>query len=348
MAEHLGGYLSKKKVSTYFTYYIMVHEWKELSKGVSALEQDIDKKKRDVHKHNIEDIHQDMRIIDQQIDECEESGYKLGVRNLLLLRKSIWLMRILSRSVKQNLAVIKSELSKLPKQIGGRRVRHAIDKLIHEGQEADEFAAEKVREVVNLAHKEIKGEQRAIFANIALEEGKEGVSLMIKGKAEGMIRKMQIRWGALLNEKKGLRKQGTLNKKVEEYMKRLRNRVDALVKSVLSHHDSLKERDLVKELERDDKLLKDLFKKLKQLFKTIEELIKSSYKVFIFDMILLESVVKALVEQEKYDQNIMIRHEIPQLMGKKDIKELEKDKGNIFEHLQNLRKFLLQLWKFVE
>ena len=72
----------------------MIREWKGLSKGVSKLKGDIVKEEGDMHKHDIDSIKNDMVKIDAQIEECSKKGYKLGYRNLLLFRKSIWLMRI--------------------------------------------------------------------------------------------------------------------------------------------------------------------------------------------------------------------------------------------------------------
>jgi len=339
----LGALARRKNVSTYLNYWIMIRKWKILSKGASHLDGDIIEKEKDVHEHGIDNIKKDMIEIDKEIDECEDAGYKLGFRNLLLFRKSIWLLRFLARSIKDNLSKVKPELVALSRKITDKKLKRIIDRLIHRDMDVDQFCQKKVADVIYLAHQELQSEQRAVLADMEAERGRAGVSLIIRGNAKGLVRRLQLRWGPILKEKRDLRKEEKAVEVIEKELKDFRKKIDEAFR-VLQKFDEGAKKNLVKELKKDEKELRAILDRLKKVFETVEDLIKASYKIFMFDMMLLEDVVKVIPKEERYDAKLMADSEIPRVMAIEDIRRLQEDQKEIHERLQNLRKFIMQMW----
>ena len=339
-----AGRTQKIKISDYVTYLFIVHNWREESKGEGDLEKDAGKKVKHTHRHYVMRIQRDMRDIDADIDRSEGAGFKLGVRTFLLLRKSVYVQRILIRLLKDGLGKIEGALESVQKVVTDKKLHEHLEIVLKESKEVDHFASRMVAESIKKVHLELRGDQKAIFADMRELEGGMGVSFLPKGTASGLARRIQLRWGAIMSLRRNLSGEEKADRTVEGEIERVKADIDDLVKDINKHR--LDKKKFYEKLRRDESEMKIVMAKLKEFFSKVDKIIKASYKVFLFDMLVLEEVVAILDKEKKTDIQAMAEHEIPLIMGKKDIKDLEDDKANIKGHLHTLRQWLLQLWQY--
>ena len=95
--------------------------------------------------------------------------------------------------------------------------------------------------------------------------------------------------------------------------------------------------------EQETKLEKTVKNEFTELFDHVENVIKHTYKIFMYDILLLRAVVDILYDEQKVDEQLMLDHFIPETMGMKNMEELKKNKASIKGHADNLQKFILQL-----
>jgi len=337
-----GGLLAKKQASVLGNYFLMVMEWNHLSKDVPGLRKDIRKLNGHVRDHDLEKIQVDMKTVDDKILKSGEEGYKLGYRDLLLLRRSIINLRAIAGTVHKNMELVEEAERKIVKGIGDRKAAKKLTAGIKKAEDVDDFTKREVGRLIAEAHDDMKGMRKAGYDLEVTAKGRQGMGLVMKGNAEGFFRHMQIRFGALRDLKKSLREEIKQKGRAKVALTRLRQTTERQLAMVNGHNAKLE--DLQKGVEADEKDTEEIMTDLRIVFDKTGNVIKATYKIFIFDVMLLKAVVTILAEGFSRDKKLMEAHEIPRQMGYNDVKALEKDRANIEDHLQNLEKFLLQLW----
>ncbi len=337
-----GSIFAKRDVSVNGTYYMMVFEWKHLSKDTGKLEADVTKLKKSIKNHNIERIGKEMANIDGLIEKEGKEGYKLAYRNSLLLRRSILTLRYLARVVHKEIRGVEELENELIKKVRGTKAENLFKEILEQEKHADDFTDSRIRAVINDVHGELQKEQKGDFDLLATMEGKTATGLTFKGNAKGIGRMMQLRWGAMRKLRKNLKIEINKEHKVEEDLQGLKKGLRKLLTDIAKHHAKIQ--DLKKAAKTEKKEIRAILKELKEFFKAVEEVIKASYKIFIFDLMLLKVVVGILFEEIELDKKLIQKHEIPRMLGYNDLKALENDKQVIHGYLKNLEKFLLQLW----
>ncbi len=332
----------KKEVSVLGVYYMMVFDWKHVSKSARQLEANLKRIAEDVKRHRIEKIQEDMNAIDSDIDRTEGYAYKLAFRDLLLLRKALLHLRVLARVVHENIRGTEKLERAILSEVRGTKLERDFSELLREDKHADDFVAEKIREVIKEVHEELQNEQKAVFGLIAELSGGKAVSLMFKGDAEGFWRMMQLRWGAIRRLRKNLGLEAKVENKIKEDFRGILDGLKRLYDRTRKSRDALGK--LKGEVKKEREGTRKIIKELKELFRIMIDIIKDSYKIFLFDLILLKVAIESIFTQEQLAEAWARNYEIPRSMAIEYIRKLEEDKEKAEEDLKNLEKFLLQLW----
>ncbi len=342
MPENFGGWLAKREVSPTFTYMAMVLEYKHLQKDVGGLHDDHASLKKDIHDHDIERIQKDFTSMQEEYDGADIHSYKFGFRNLVLERMELNKQRMLGRLIHRVYGQDNAKLKAVFTKIGSKKVHEQADKLLEQEHHLDEYVAERRRILSHQVHDEIKGEWKGTLNIQAVMEGKTAVGLTFKKDPTGFVQLMNLRWGAI----RGLRREIF---SVEKNEKDLKTRAkisiglhDKLLK-VSQGHGRKVDKMVAKLLKKEGEIEKDVLKEWKELFEHSEKIIKHTYKIFIFDLLLIRAIVEMLNSDDATDHQLLVDHGIPEMMGKTSIEELQKDKKHIQAHVDNLQKFLLQL-----
>ncbi len=338
----VGGLFHRKEVSILGTYYFMVFDWKHVSKSITKLRNDITKEAKDLKKHDIEAIHREMENIDKEIDTTGEYSYKLAYRDLLLLRRAILHLRVLARDVHENVHNVEDIEKKIIQKVKGQKIEKDFLELLRKDQHADEFAQQSVKQVINEAHQGLQSEQKGIYGLEVEMKGRRATSLIFRGNAEGFWRMMQLRWGAIRRLRKNLRLEIKNEHKIKEDFKTAVDGFNNLHERIREHRVDLKY--ITKTVKRERGDIDDILKELTDLFQTIRDVIKDSYKIFLFDLILLKVAIQNIFSQEQLTAAWTKGHEIPRSMALEYIQKLKEDEKDAEDHLRNLERFLLQLW----
>lgn len=336
-----GGMFSKKDVSVFATSLMMNYEWRHLSRSYSHLRKDTDHYMKDVKKHNINQIAKDMGKIENDISYDFREGYKLAFRDLLLLRRAIYTERIFARTVHENIRGIQALEAQLKKD-KDPAVKRAFEKLLDKQKHAEVFVQERLQKTIADVHSELKNDQKIIFDLVERENSHLGVALAFKGNAGGFARMMQLRLGALRILNKDSKRLTKYEEEVFEDWQLIKNGQNRLLAEIHQHPGSTK--SVLNEFNKERKELDRIVKKTRSLFLMIEGIIKSSYKVFLFDFMILRATVDILNKEIGLDEELITRYEIPRMLGMKDINELKQKKDELQTMVENLEKLVLQIY----
>jgi hypothetical protein len=341
-AAGLGGKLAKKDVSPTFVYLLMAHNWKDLSSGVRLAKKDKDKLHKDVGRHDIEAIQKDMLSMDDEFGKAGKDGYKLAYRGLLLLRMAIQRFRVLAHTAKQNFEKDDKLQKFLIEKAKGTKTEKELRALIKEEDFVEQYVGDRVSQLLSEFKQELKEERRAVLNLYVVEEGKISPAFALKKDPSSVGQMMNLRWFALrqlrraiITEEKTKKKTGVDNRALLKMQHTLHG--------VFMETTEKSQTVSMKMLKQEKKIIVKLREDFKKLFEQVETIIKLSYKIFIFDFLLLRTVLSMIDGELKYDQKLMNDHLIPQSMGVEDMKTLEGKKADIKKEVDNLEKFILQL-----
>jgi hypothetical protein len=339
-----GGWFHKKDVSILGTYYFMGWDWKKESKGVNALKAALKKEQKHLKTHNIESIQRDFNNIDKGIDEVSGFGYKLALRDLLLFRMTVLHLRILARDVHQNLLGVEKAEEKLRQQVKGSEIEREIENLLKKDQHVEDFVNTSVQGAIKEAHAYIQKEQKDEFGlYVELTKGGKAISLTFKGTPDSFWRMMQLRWGAIKRLKSNLKKEEKGEGIIKKEFAGVKEAQNQLYEKIREHRLDLK--GIKRAIKEGNAKIDDVMKEFRIIFEAVKNVIKDSYMIFLFDMMLLKVAVENIFTQEQLADAWSKEHQIPKDMGLQYITELQKDQKEAKEHLEQLEKWLQQLWR---
>ncbi|MDA1196813.1 MAG: hypothetical protein O2779_02525 [Nanoarchaeota archaeon] len=353
----LGGQLAKKNVSPTFAFLAMAYEWRHLSQDVQNLKKGVKDRKKDSANHDIEKIEKDMVSIDEKIKDADSHGYKLGYRNFLLLRMSVNKLRVLVRMAQESLQEDEVAMKHLLAKTKDATSTKKLQKLLKGAEWLDSFVTERFQTIMNEFRAELKSDRKALLGFSVEMEGKTAVSLAFKASPESLLQMTILRFGAISKLRREVKGEGEDFDKIEAFFKKRDGPRKSIVANVHSlektdkdaiKHAQEKKRDMLLRLrnelyEQETKLEKTVKNEFTELFDHVENVIKHTYKIFMYDILLLRAVVDILYDEQKVDEQLMLDHFIPETMGMKNMEELKKNKASIKGHADNLQKFILQL-----
>ena len=173
-ADILGAGGIGKEADLLVVPTLMLLDTNRLYRGEHRLDNRIGTKKHHIEDHDLEQIQKDMDEINKNMDIVGKKGYSIGFRDLLLIKKSILLLKHFRGVVKKDL----------------KEAEHMIDELlkkVHDSDDAKKHIIE-IRDKVLKADKTTADDLKEIAKELEHELQKEqGLTLETSHDADGAV-----------------------------------------------------------------------------------------------------------------------------------------------------------------
>ncbi|MFH1590974.1 MAG: hypothetical protein ABIC95_03520 [archaeon] len=348
---NLGGVGHSKDVnSAGLAIFMAFDENQEYHDQVHILKDEI-KVIKDAEQHEIDKIPADEHKVLVDFEKGTSYGYKVCMRELLLLNKILHsLYHTLkvhnqdTKHVEHLIRDVEQTLERMKKSKDNEHLRKLYTQIEAKEVENDDEFKKQIRPVIHKIYDDLdwlRKQLHGIMQQNDLDHEVQGMELLMKNEKLGLFQKIYMRWST-----KRQRIDSKLAEKDEHDIEKLEEEANKIMSGIdlkLKKHNAS-----VEELEKNGEGLKvkilEEFKDVRDLATHIRLFLEKLYRVIMFDYIMLRQFVLIIRENRDKHLEFLKENYIPEILGKKDIAEVIKDSKNLEHHLENVETFIKQIW----
>jgi len=277
-----------------------------------------------VKRHNIEKIGEIQNKLNHTAEDATFHSHRLVTLDLLILYG-------IAKYCEQFAQLLSKEEKELKKDEQQFKAQKTLLKLIKKYELEEQDVKNKLRKVIAAIKTNLQDERGIILALEQVREGKVGVRLA--ARESYAIKNRFYRYMLMRFEMVGARR---ALKREEKDLRQLM--------PLIIHMDLIKQIHNKKSTKDIEKELRDIDKKEDDFVKAAHRGSQNVHKLFVNDSLVLRLILDHLVQEERMDQKLAVKHEIPRALAQADIVKKDEIRRKVGKRLQDERQDILQVW----